>query len=105
MNFAWMKTRTLPDTERPGPDALPATAGAYQYYIIPDADHDSSKIIEVYDDGQLLTENFDESADNDKLFTLIAKEYVTFSFVIKLRKFEYSTKKQNRTISPACIVI
>ncbi|MFD0766971.1 DUF892 family protein [Mucilaginibacter lutimaris] len=26
---------------------------------------------------QLLTENFDESADNDKLFTLIAKEYIT----------------------------
>jgi ferritin-like metal-binding protein YciE len=26
---------------------------------------------------QMLTENFDESADNDKLFTLIAKEYVT----------------------------
>jgi ferritin-like metal-binding protein YciE len=26
---------------------------------------------------QLLTENFDESADNDQLFALIAKEYVT----------------------------
>jgi len=26
---------------------------------------------------QLLTENFDESIDNDKLFMLIAKEYVT----------------------------
>lgn len=26
---------------------------------------------------QLLTENFDESADNDKLFMLIAKEYIT----------------------------
>jgi ferritin-like metal-binding protein YciE len=25
---------------------------------------------------QLLTENFDESTDNDKLFTLIAKEYI-----------------------------
>jgi ferritin-like metal-binding protein YciE len=31
-----------------------------------------------YDDvKQLLTENFDESTDNDKLFTLIAKEYIT----------------------------
>jgi ferritin-like metal-binding protein YciE len=31
-----------------------------------------------YDDAkQLLIENFDESADNDKLFLLIAKEYIT----------------------------
>lgn len=36
-----------------------------------------AKLLKYDEAGQLLKENFDESADNDKLFTLIAKEYVT----------------------------
>jgi ferritin-like metal-binding protein YciE len=36
-----------------------------------------AKLLKYDEVGQLLTENFDESADNDKLFTLIAKEYIT----------------------------
>ncbi|RYU91315.1 DUF892 family protein [Mucilaginibacter terrigena] len=36
-----------------------------------------AKLLKYDEVKQLLTENFDESADNDKLFTLIAKEYVT----------------------------
>jgi ferritin-like metal-binding protein YciE len=36
-----------------------------------------AKILKYTEVEQLLTENFDESADNDKLFTLIAKEYIT----------------------------
>ncbi|MBB5395389.1 DUF892 family protein [Mucilaginibacter sp. AK015] len=36
-----------------------------------------AKMLKYDEVKQLLTENFDESADNDKLFTLIAKEYIT----------------------------
>ncbi|MDB5286085.1 MAG: hypothetical protein JWR05_1034 [Mucilaginibacter sp.] len=36
-----------------------------------------AKILKYDDAKQLLIENFDESADNDKLFLLIAKEYIT----------------------------
>jgi ferritin-like metal-binding protein YciE len=36
-----------------------------------------AKLLKYNEVTQLLTENFDESADNDKLFTLIAKEYIT----------------------------
>jgi ferritin-like metal-binding protein YciE len=36
-----------------------------------------AKLLKYDEAEQLLIENFDESADNDKLFTLIAKEYVT----------------------------
>ncbi|MFD0793032.1 DUF892 family protein [Mucilaginibacter litoreus] len=35
------------------------------------------KLLKYQDIIQLLTESFDESADNDKLFMLIAKEYIT----------------------------
>lgn len=36
-----------------------------------------AKVLRYHNVTQLLTENFDESADNDKLFMLIAKEYIT----------------------------
>ncbi|MDB5000170.1 MAG: hypothetical protein JWR76_1247 [Mucilaginibacter sp.] len=36
-----------------------------------------AKLLKYDDAKQLLIENFDESADNDKLFLLIAKEYIT----------------------------
>ncbi|MET3981215.1 ferritin-like metal-binding protein YciE [Mucilaginibacter sp. UYP25] len=36
-----------------------------------------AKLLKYDEVKQLLKENFDESADNDKLFTLIAKEYIT----------------------------
>jgi ferritin-like metal-binding protein YciE len=36
-----------------------------------------AKLLKYDDVKQLLIENFDESADNDKLFSLIAKEYIT----------------------------
>ena len=36
-----------------------------------------AKMLRYSNVTQLLTENFDESADNDKLFMLIAKEYIT----------------------------
>ncbi|WP_454801989.1 YciE/YciF ferroxidase family protein [Mucilaginibacter phyllosphaerae] len=36
-----------------------------------------AKMLKYDEVKQLLTENFDESADNDQLFTLIAKEYIT----------------------------
>jgi ferritin-like metal-binding protein YciE len=36
-----------------------------------------AKLLKNDEVKQLLTENFDESADNDKLFMLIAKEYIT----------------------------
>lgn len=36
-----------------------------------------AKLLKYDEAGQLLKENFDESADNDQLFTLIAKEYIT----------------------------
>ncbi|RFZ90722.1 DUF892 family protein [Mucilaginibacter conchicola] len=36
-----------------------------------------AKVLRYSDVTQLLTENIDESADNDKLFMLIAKEYIT----------------------------
>lgn len=36
-----------------------------------------AKMLKYDEVKQLLTENFDESAANDKLFTLIAKEYIT----------------------------
>ncbi|MEB0262261.1 MULTISPECIES: DUF892 family protein [unclassified Mucilaginibacter] len=36
-----------------------------------------AKLLKYDEVKQLLTENFDESADNEKLFTLIAKEYIT----------------------------
>jgi ferritin-like metal-binding protein YciE len=36
-----------------------------------------AKLLKYDEVKQLLTENFDESADNDQLFTLIAKEYIT----------------------------
>lgn len=36
-----------------------------------------AKLLKYDEAEQLLIENFDESADNDKLFLLIAKEYVT----------------------------
>lgn len=35
-----------------------------------------AKILKYDDIKQLLKENYDESQDNDKLFTLIAKEYI-----------------------------
>ncbi|MBD1391519.1 DUF892 family protein [Mucilaginibacter glaciei] len=36
-----------------------------------------AKMLKYDEAKQLLIENFDESADNDKLFQLIAKEYIT----------------------------
>ena len=36
-----------------------------------------AKLLKYNDVKQLLTESFDESTDNDKLFLLIAKEYIT----------------------------
>ena len=36
-----------------------------------------SKLLKYDDVKQLLQENYDESQENDKLFTLIAKEYIT----------------------------
>jgi len=36
-----------------------------------------AKLLKYNDVKQLLTESFDESQDNDKLFLLIAKEYIT----------------------------
>ncbi|MES2266692.1 MAG: DUF892 family protein [Bacteroidota bacterium] len=36
-----------------------------------------AKLLKYDKVNQLLKENFDESEDNDKLFTLIAKEYIT----------------------------
>lgn len=48
-----------------------------------------SKLLKYDDVTQLLTENFDESADNDQLFVLIAKEYITQDNEI--------LKKQSRT--------
>jgi ferritin-like metal-binding protein YciE len=36
-----------------------------------------AKLLKFNDVKQLLTESFDESQDNDKLFLLIAKEYIT----------------------------
>ncbi|WP_374949024.1 DUF892 family protein [Mucilaginibacter sp.] len=36
-----------------------------------------AKLLKYNEIKQLLTENFDESAENDQLFTLIAKEYIT----------------------------
>lgn len=36
-----------------------------------------AKMLKYDEVKQLLVENFDESADNDKLFLLIAKEYIT----------------------------
>lgn len=36
-----------------------------------------AKLLKYDEVKQLLKENFDESEDNDKLFTLIAKEYIT----------------------------
>jgi len=35
-----------------------------------------AKLLKYNDVKQLLTENYDESTDNDKLFLLIAKEYI-----------------------------
>ncbi|GGH08588.1 DUF892 family protein [Mucilaginibacter phyllosphaerae] len=36
-----------------------------------------AKMLKYTEVKQLLVENFDESADNDQLFTLIAREYIT----------------------------
>ena len=36
-----------------------------------------SKMLKYKEVSQLIKENFDEAEDNDKLFTLIAKEYIT----------------------------
>lgn len=48
-----------------------------------------SKLLHYKDVTQLLIENLDESADNDQLFVLIAKEYIT--------KDQDILKKQSRT--------